>query len=48
MKIILNIFWDNSDAPFGIQQFTQATNKIYPHKKKQEWYNPCEMAFLME
>lgn len=40
-KVILEIFWDNSDAPFSIQQFTASTLKIYPHKKPYEWYNPC-------
>lgn len=34
LNVILSIFWDNSDAPFSIQQFTAVTNKIYPHKKQ--------------
>jgi cysteine protease ATG4 len=48
MKVILELFWDNSDEPFSIQQFTAATLKIYPHKKPFEWYNPCEMSFLIK
>ena len=30
LNVILSIFWDNSDGPFSIQQFTAATKKIYP------------------
>ena len=48
LKVLLPLFMDNSDEPFSIQQFTVATNKIYPHKKQFEWYNPCEMSFIMK
>ena len=34
LNVILSIFWDNSDNPFSIQQFTVSTQKIYPHKKQ--------------
>lgn len=34
LKVILTIFWDSSDAPFSIQQFTASTLKAYPHKKQ--------------
>ena len=30
LNVILSIFWDNSDGPFSIQQFTAATKKLYP------------------
>lgn len=40
-KTLLTLFWDNSDMPFSIQNFTLATTKIYPNKQNFEWYNPC-------
>lgn len=33
IKAILSIFWDNSNAPFSIQQITSSTLKLYPHKQ---------------
>lgn len=33
IKTILSCFWDSSDRPFSIQQFTSATVRLYPHKK---------------
>jgi cysteine protease ATG4 len=48
IKTILPIFWDNSDLPFSIQMFTHASAKLYPQKKNYEWYNPCEMGFIIK
>jgi hypothetical protein len=48
LKAILPFFWDNSDAPFSIQKFTVSTLKVYPEKKHFEWYNPCEMSFVIK
>lgn len=47
-KTLLTLFWDNSDMPFSIQNFTLATTKIYPNKQNFEWYNPCEMGFIVK
>jgi cysteine protease ATG4 len=48
LKILLTLFWDNSDMPFSIQNFTFVTSKEYPNKKPYEWYNPCEMGFIVK
>jgi hypothetical protein len=48
LRTILTLFWDNSDLPFSIQVFTQASAKLYPKKQKYEWYNPCEMGFIIK
>jgi hypothetical protein len=42
------MFWDNSELPFSIQCFTKATVKLYPKKQQYEWYNPCEMGFIIK
>jgi hypothetical protein len=48
LKNILSLFWDNSDAPFSIQQITHVSQKLFAHKKSYEWYNPSEMSFIMK
>lgn len=48
LKTILTLFWDNSDCPFSIQQFTYSSNKIFPSKKPFDWYNPSEMSFIIK
>lgn len=47
-KTILTIFWDNSDLPFSIQMLTHSSAKLYPAKKQYEWFNPCEMGFIIK
>lgn len=48
LKTILTIFWDNSDLPFSIQMLTHSAAKLYPSKKQYEWFNPCEMGFIIK
>lgn len=48
LRTILTLFWDNSDFPFSIQVFTQVSARLYPKKQKYEWYNPCEMGFIIK
>lgn len=48
LKTILTIFWDNSDLPFSIQMLTHSSAKLYPAKKQYEWFNPCEMGFIIK
>lgn len=48
LKTILTLFWDNSDLPFSIQMLTHSAATLYPSKKHYEWFNPCEMGFIIK
>ena len=48
IKTILTLFWDNSDLPFSIQMLTHSAAALYPSKKPYEWFNPCEMGFIIK
>jgi hypothetical protein len=48
LRTIITLFWDNSDLPFSIQMLTNVSARLYPHKQKYEWYNPCEMGFIIK
>jgi hypothetical protein len=48
LRTLLTLFWDNSDLPFSIQMLTHVSANLYPKKQKYEWYNPCEMGFIIK
>lgn len=48
LRTILTLFWDNSDFPFSIQSLTEVSARLYPKKQNYEWYNPCEMGFIIK
>lgn len=48
IETVLHLFWDNSEYPFSIQSFTLATTLLFPNMKPFEWYNPCQMGFIVK
>lgn len=35
-------------SPFSIQMFSETAAKLYPNKKINEWFSPCECGFILK